>query len=72
MVIEKILTPFKITLKQLQGNSIIGKRSTSGSFNEYFSVIKMLIDHLEDAINGTVYKEDADKNMARVDLFKNM
>ena len=43
-----------------------------GSFNEYFSVIKMLIDYLKDTINGTVYKEDADKNMARVNLFKNI
>jgi len=70
--IEKILTPFEIASKQLQGDGIAGKRSTSGSFDEYFSVIEMLMDHLEDAINGTVYEEDADKNMARVDLFKNM
>jgi len=70
--IEKILAPFKIASKQLQGDGITGKRSTSGSFDEYFPVIEMLMNHLEDAINGIIWEEDKDMNMVQVDLFQNM
>ena len=70
--IEKILAPFEVASKQLQGDGIAGERSTSGSFDEYFPVIEMLLDHLEDAIRGIVYEEDEDKNMVQVDLFQNM
>ena len=70
--IEKILAPFEIASKQLQGDGIAGKRSTSGSFDEYFPVIEMLMNHLEDAINGIIWEEDKDMNMVQVDLFQNM
>jgi hypothetical protein len=49
-VFGKILAPFKVASKQLQGDGIAGKRSTSGSFDEYFPVVEMLLDHLEYAV----------------------
>ncbi|XP_044717053.1 reverse transcriptase (RNA-dependent DNA polymerase) domain-containing protein [Hirsutella rhossiliensis] len=36
VAVQKILQPFKIASKQLQGEGIAGKRSTSGGFDEYF------------------------------------
>ena len=41
----------------------MGKRSTLGSFNEYFPIIEILMDHLKDTINGIIYEEDEDKNI---------
>jgi hypothetical protein len=37
--VQKILQPFKVASKQLQGEGIAGKRSTSGGFDEYFQVV---------------------------------
>jgi len=69
---QKILQPFKIASKQLQGNGITGKRSTSGGFDEYFPVVEMLLDHLETAFKGTIYEEDADRHLVEVNLFDGM
>jgi len=41
----------------------MGKRFTSGSFNEYFLIIKILLDHLKDVINNIIIEEDKDKNI---------
>jgi len=71
-VFQKILQPFKIASKQLQGNGITGKRSTSGGFDEYFPVVEMLLDHLETALKGTIYEEDADRHLVEVNLFDGM
>ncbi|KAH6698266.1 hypothetical protein BKA61DRAFT_647363 [Leptodontidium sp. MPI-SDFR-AT-0119] len=43
---QKILQPFEVASKQLQGEGIAGKRSTLGGFDEYFPVVEMLLDHL--------------------------
>ncbi|KAM4067298.1 hypothetical protein HRG_001274 [Hirsutella rhossiliensis] len=43
VAVQKILQPFKIASKQLQGEGIAGKRSTSGGFDEYFPVVEMLL-----------------------------
>jgi hypothetical protein len=56
-VLVKLLKPFAIASKQLQGNGVPGERSTCGGFDEYFPVVEMLLDHLESAIEGTVYDE---------------
>ncbi|KNB17842.1 hypothetical protein FOXG_22068 [Fusarium oxysporum f. sp. lycopersici 4287] len=44
--VQKILQPFKVASKQLQGEGIAGKRSTSGGFDEYFQVVEMLLTTL--------------------------
>lgn len=37
-----------------------GLRSTCGGFDEYFPVFEILLDHLESAIEGTIYEEVED------------
>lgn len=58
--------------KQLQGNGIVGSRSTSGSFNEYFPVIEVLLDHLELAVRGKLVSEGEDNQFKETDLFNNL
>ncbi|KAJ6437118.1 LOW QUALITY PROTEIN: Major facilitator superfamily domain, general substrate transporter [Purpureocillium lavendulum] len=70
--LQKILQPFKVASKQLQGEGIPGKRSTSGGFDEYFQVVEMLLDHLELAVQGVIIEEDDDKVMREVRLFDGM
>ena len=59
-VLVKLLKPFEVASKQLQGSGIPGVRSTCGSFDEYFPVFEILLDHLESAIEGTIYEEVED------------
>ncbi|KJK73923.1 hypothetical protein H634G_10784 [Metarhizium anisopliae BRIP 53293] len=59
-MLVKLLKPFEIATKQLQGSGVPGERSTCGSFDEYFPVFEMLLDHLESAIEGTIYEEMED------------
>lgn len=70
--VQKILQPFTIASKQLQGEGISGKRSTSGGFDEYFQVVEMLLDHLELAIQGVIIEENDDQIMEEVHLFDDM
>jgi hypothetical protein len=50
-------------------NSLVETVSTCGGFDEYFSVVEMLLDHLESAIEGTVYDEvDDAATGARADV----
>lgn len=42
-ILVKLLKPFEIATKQLQGNGIPGSRSTCGSFDEYFPVFEILL-----------------------------
>ncbi|XP_044715188.1 Ribonuclease H-like protein [Hirsutella rhossiliensis] len=51
-VLVKLLKPFEIANKQLQGSGVPGGRSTCGSFDEYFPVFEILLDHLESAIKA--------------------
>lgn len=53
---QKILQPFKVASKQLQGEGIAGKFSTSGAFDKYFPVVEMLLDHLELAIQARLWR----------------
>ncbi|GKU08673.1 unnamed protein product, partial [Fusarium langsethiae] len=55
-----LLKPFDVATKQLQGDGIPGARSTCGSFDEYFPVFEILLDHLEGAIEGTIFEEVED------------
>jgi hypothetical protein len=59
-VLVKLLKPFEIATKQLQGDGIPGARLTCGSFDEYFPVFEILLDHLEGAIEGTIFEEVED------------
>ncbi|KAH7475750.1 hypothetical protein FOMA001_g10755 [Fusarium oxysporum f. sp. matthiolae] len=70
--VQKILQPFKVASKQLQGEGISGKRSTSGGFDEYFQVVEMLLDHLELAVQGVIIEENDDHIMEEVHLFDDM
>lgn len=38
--------------KQLQGNGVVGVRSTTGAFEEYFPLVESLLDHLERCARG--------------------
>jgi hypothetical protein len=50
-VLQQILKHFDATCKQFQGNSVSAyNRSTYGRFNEYYPVIKLLFNHLENAV----------------------
>ncbi|EXU94971.1 hAT family dimerization domain protein [Metarhizium robertsii] len=70
--VQKILQPCKVASRQLQGEGIAGKRSTSGGFNEYFQVVEMLLDHLELAVQGVIIEENDDQIMEDVQLFDDM
>ncbi|OAQ58284.1 ribonuclease H-like protein [Purpureocillium lilacinum] len=59
-VLIKLLKPFEIATKQLQGSGVPGGRSTCGSSDEYFPVFEILLDHLESAIEGTIFEEVED------------
>lgn len=59
-ILAKLLKPFEVATKQLQGDGIPGARSTCGSFDEYFPVFEILLDHLECAIEGIIYDEVED------------
>ncbi|GKU17438.1 unnamed protein product, partial [Fusarium langsethiae] len=72
VAVQKILQPFKVASKQLQGEGISGKRSTSGGFDEYFQVVEMLLDHLELAVQGVIIEENDDHIMEEVHLFDDM
>ncbi|KAF5120896.1 putative AC9 transposase [Metarhizium anisopliae] len=67
--VQKILQPCKVASRQLQGEGIAGKRSTSGGFNEYFQVVEMLLDHLELAVQLVIIEENDDQIMEDVQLF---
>lgn len=69
---QKILQPFKIASRQLQGEGVSGRRSTSGGFDEYFQVIEMLLDHLELAVQGVIIEENDAQVMEEVHLFADM
>jgi hypothetical protein len=69
---QKILQPFEVASKQLQGEGIAGKRSTSGGFDEYFPVVEMLLDHLELAVQGVIIEENKDQVMEEIHLFDDM
>jgi hypothetical protein len=69
---QKILQPFKVASKQLQGEGIAGKKSTSRGFDEYLPVVEMLLDHLELAVQGIIIEENEDQIMEEVHLFEDM
>jgi hypothetical protein len=70
--LQRILQPFRVASRQLQGEGIAGKRSTSGGFDEYFPTVEMLLDHLELAVQGVMIEENEDQNMEEVQLFNDM
>ena len=71
-VFDLVLEPFAIVTTQLQGVGTPGVRSTCGGFWEYFPTFEMLLDHLEEAVEGTVTRMDENKEYITVDIFKGM
>lgn len=67
--IQKVLLPFKVASKQLQGNGVVGVRSTTGAFEEYFPFVESLLDHLERCARGDciVQAESSDRVNADLD-----
>ena len=59
-ILIKLLKPFEVAANQLQGSGVPGARSTCGSFDEYFPDFEILLDHLESAIEGTIFEEVED------------
>ncbi|KAH8193729.1 hypothetical protein TruAng_012103 [Truncatella angustata] len=59
-VIHKILQPFAVASKLLQGTGEPGERATSGGFDEYFPQIETLLDHLEMCAADKCYQEVED------------
>ncbi|KFA77097.1 hypothetical protein S40288_09729, partial [Stachybotrys chartarum IBT 40288] len=59
-ILIKLLKPFEVATNQLQGSGVPGTKSTCGNFDEYFPVFEMLLDHLENAIEGTIFDEVED------------
>jgi hypothetical protein len=58
-ILQKLLQPFKIVSKQLQGRGIVSSaRSTCGGLTEYFPAIENLLDHLELAMGGEIVEDD--------------
>jgi hypothetical protein len=70
--LQRILQPFRVASRQLQGEGIAGKRPTSGGFDEYFPTVEMLLDHLELAVQGVMIEENEDQIMEEVQLFNDM
>ncbi|KAJ3455467.1 hypothetical protein MRS44_016949 [Fusarium solani] len=66
---DLILEPFEVVTKQLQGSSQPDKRSTTGAFHEYLLCFELLLDHLEEAIQGRVLKENAEGEMEIINIF---
>ncbi|KAM4060204.1 ribonuclease H-like protein [Hirsutella rhossiliensis] len=61
VAVQKILQPFKIASKQLQGEGIA-----------VLPVVEMLLDHLELAVQGVIIEENEDQTMKEVHLFNDM
>ena len=71
-VYDIILEPFAIVTRQMQGVGTPGTRSTCGGFWEYFPTFELLLDHLEEAEEGTVTRLDENGEYCTVDIFKDM
>jgi hypothetical protein len=73
-LLQLILKQFNISNKQLQGNpSFRYNRATRDRFNEYYPVIKLLLDHLENAIQGYIFDilvKGINQPMIQVNLFE--
>ncbi|KAK8120478.1 Ribonuclease H-like protein [Apiospora kogelbergensis] len=57
--LQKLLHPFKVASKQLQGQGIaMSAKKSSGALHEYFPQIELLLDHLESAVDGEILSPD--------------
>ncbi|KAL6402727.1 Ribonuclease H-like protein [Ilyonectria robusta] len=66
---DLILEPFEVVTKQLQGSGQPDKRSTTGAFHEYLPCFELLLDHLEEAVQGRVLRENVDGEMEIINIF---
>ncbi len=70
--LQRVLHPFKVATKQLQGSGIPAVRSTSGSLSEVFPIYEYLLDHLEQAVEGIIVEGDTEETIKQVQLFEGM
>jgi hypothetical protein len=57
---DLIMEPLEVVTKQLQGNGQPDKRPTTGAFHEYLPCFELLLDHLEEAVQGRVLRENVE------------
>jgi hypothetical protein len=73
-LLQLILKQFNIFNKQLQKKPFFRyNRATRGRFNEYYPVIKLLLDHLKNAVQGYIFDvpaEGTDQPVVQVNLFE--
>jgi hypothetical protein len=72
--LQRILKRFAIAIDQLQDDPSIGQHNT-GRFDEYFPMVKNLLDHLENAVNEWIintFLEASDQGLRRVEIFENL
>jgi hypothetical protein len=72
--LQLILKQFNIFNKQLQEDpSFRYNRATRGQLNEYYPVIKLLLDYLKNAIQGYIFDvpaEKTDQPVVQINLFE--
>jgi hypothetical protein len=65
--VQKILQPFKVASKKLQGNG------SAGALDQYFPQMEILLLHLEDCAAGNCYSERIDpENPAEDPILENL
>jgi hypothetical protein len=73
-VLQQVLKHFDVTCKQLQGDPAAAyNRSTCGRFDEYYPVIVLLLNHLENAVQGFIIEdseEGPNVTSVRIDIFE--
>jgi hypothetical protein len=73
-LLQLILKQFNISNKQLQKNpSFRHNRATRGRFDEYYPVMELLLNHLENAVQGYIFNvpiKGINQPMIQVNLFE--
>jgi hypothetical protein len=76
MVLQRVLKDFDVACKQLQGDIVSTYyRSTYGRFDEYYSVIESLLNHLEDAVQSFILEDSEDSENeegVRINIFEGL
>jgi hypothetical protein len=72
-VLQQVLKYFDVTYKQFQGDLVAAHdRLTCGRFDEYYPVIELLLNHLENAIQNFIKDSGEGRNITsvRIDIFE--
>jgi hypothetical protein len=74
--LQRVLKHFDITYKYLQGDPASTHfRLTCGRFDEYYSVIETLFNHLKNAIQGFIikdFKDFSNPGIIQINVFKDL